>query len=50
MTVPEQTRERTPEPSTNQTPRLVLTWLVVTVPLAYGLYQTIRAVVPLFTG
>lgn len=34
----------------NQLPRLVLTWLVVGVPLVYGLSQTVRGVVPLFTG
>ncbi|WP_275002626.1 MFS transporter small subunit [Promicromonospora iranensis] len=52
--MPEQTPERTgqpvPEPTSNQVPRLVVTWLVVTVPLAYGLFQTIKSVVPLFTG
>jgi hypothetical protein len=42
--------EQTPEQSSNQVPRLVVTWLVVTVPLAYGLFQTIRSVIPLFTG
>ncbi|MCP2262893.1 hypothetical protein ACFQHV_19100 [Promicromonospora thailandica] len=34
----------------NQVPRLVVTWLVVTVPLAYGLFETIRGVIPLFTS
>jgi hypothetical protein len=52
--MPEQTAERTaqptPEPTSNQVPRLVVTWLVVTVPLAYGLFQTIRSVIPLFAG
>jgi hypothetical protein len=52
--MPEQTTERTgrpaPEPTSNQVPRLVVTWLVVTVPLVYGLFQTIKGVVPLFTG
>jgi hypothetical protein len=42
--------EQTPEQSSNQVPRLVVTWLVVTVPLAYGLFQTIRSVIPLFAG
>ncbi len=46
----EQTQEPTPERPANQVPRLVLTWLVVTVPLAYGLFQTVRSVIPLFTG
>ncbi|MFI8524688.1 hypothetical protein ACIGB8_09585 [Promicromonospora sukumoe] len=46
----EQTQEPTSEQAPNQTLRLVLTWLVVTVPLAYGLFQTVRSVIPLFTG
>ncbi|MEV0891183.1 hypothetical protein [Promicromonospora sp. MEB111] len=46
----EQTQERDPEQPPNQVPRLVATWLVVTVPLAYGLFQTVRSVIPLFTG
>lgn len=46
----EQTPEQTPRQTSNQVPRLVVTWLVVTVPLAYGLFQTIRSVIPLFTG
>jgi hypothetical protein len=50
--MPEQTLEPdvSPRPTSNQIPRLVVTWLVVTVPLAYGLFQTIRSVIPLFTG
>jgi len=52
--MPEQTTEQAerpaPEPTSNQVPRLVVTWLVVTLPLAYGLFQTIRSVIPLFTG
>jgi hypothetical protein len=48
--MPEQTPGRNPEPTSNQVPRLVVTWLVVTVPLAYGLFQTVLGVVPLFTG
>ncbi|WP_369371573.1 hypothetical protein AB1046_22880 [Promicromonospora sp. Populi] len=42
--------EQTPERTSNQVPRLIVTWAVVTVPLAYGLFQTIRSVIPLFTG
>jgi hypothetical protein len=34
----------------NQTPRLVISWLVVGVPIAYALYQTIKSVLPLFGG
>jgi hypothetical protein len=54
--MPEQTLEpgASPEPTAgqtpNQVPRLVITWLVVTVPLAYGLFQTVRSVIPLFTS
>ena len=50
MTMPEQIAEQPPEPTSNQLPRLIVTWLVVTVPLAYGLFQTIRSVIPLFTS
>jgi hypothetical protein len=46
----QQTGQPTPEPTSNQGPRLVITWLVVTVPLAYGLFQTVRSVIPLFTS
>ena len=48
--------EQIPQPSEtsdqigNQAPRLVVTWLVVTVPLAYGLFETVRGIIPLFTG
>ena len=48
--MPEQITEQPPRPTSNQAPRLVVTWLVVTVPLAYGLFQTIRGVIPLFTS
>ena len=52
MTMPEQTPEpgSRPEQSSNQVGRLVVTWLVVTIPLAYGLFQTVRSVIPLFAG
>ena len=50
MTMAEQTPEPAQRPTSNQVPRLVLTWAVVTVPLAYGLVQTVRSVIPLFTG
>ena len=36
--------------SGTQTPRLVISWLVVGIPLAYGLYMTIKSVLPLFGG
>lgn len=52
--MPEQTTGQAerpaPEPTSNQTARLVVTWLVMTVPLAYGLFQTIKGVIPLFAG
>jgi hypothetical protein len=34
----------------NQPARLAISWLVVAVPIAYGLYQTINAIAPLFGG
>lgn len=48
--MPEQPLQETPRPTSNQVPRLIVTWLVATVPLAYGLFQTIRSVIPLFAG
>jgi hypothetical protein len=33
-----------------QTARLVISWLVVGIPLLYGLYMTIKSVLPLFGG
>lgn len=39
-----------PEAVANQTPRLVVSWLIVGLPLAYGLYQTISKTLPLFGG
>jgi hypothetical protein len=46
----EQTPEPAARPTSNQVPRLIVTWAVVTVPLAYGLFQTVRSVIPLFAG
>ena len=34
----------------SQTPRLMVSWLIVGVPLAYGIYQTISKTLPLFGG
>lgn len=34
----------------SKTPRLVVSWLIVGVPLAYGIYQTISRTLPLFGG
>lgn len=28
--------------------RLILSWLIVGIPLAYGIYETIESVLPLF--
>ncbi len=39
-----------PEAGATQTPRLVVSWLIVGLPLAYGLYQTISKTLPLFGG
>ena len=40
-----------PQPQTqNQTPRLVISWLVVGIPIVYALYQTIKSILPLFGG
>jgi hypothetical protein len=41
--------EPTPEPTAAST-RLVIAWLVVGIPLVYGLYMTIKSVLPLFGG
>lgn len=45
--MPEATGARTPA---KQQPRLVASWLIVGIPLAYGLFQTIRSILPLFGG
>ncbi len=37
-------------PAASYTPRLVASWLVVGVPLAYGIVQTVRNILPLFGG
>ena len=41
------------EPTTSSgtpTARLIVSWFVVGVPLVYGLYMTIKSVLPLFGG
>ncbi|MGI8722925.1 MAG: MFS transporter small subunit [Geodermatophilaceae bacterium] len=38
------------EPVGSQTPRLVVSWLIVGLPLVYGVYQTISKTLPLFGG
>lgn len=35
-------------PATGTLPRLIVSWLVVGVPLAYGVVETVRAILPLF--
>jgi hypothetical protein len=34
----------------HQFARLVMSWLVVGIPICYGLYQTIKLILPLFGG
>ncbi|MFC4857646.1 MFS transporter small subunit [Actinophytocola glycyrrhizae] len=41
--------ETEPE-TTDQTARLVISWLVVGIPIVYALYQTVRSILPLFGG
>ncbi len=36
--------------SQNYTPRLVASWLIVGIPLVYGIFQTVRNIIPLFGG
>lgn len=36
--------------STGHTPRLVTSWLIVGIPLVYGVFQAIRSILPLFGG
>ncbi len=44
----EQTADRETAPA--QTARLVVSWLIVGAPLAWGVYQTISKTLPLFGG
>ena len=37
-------------PDSTQTTRLAISWLVVGIPIVYGLYMTIKSVLPLFGG
>lgn len=34
----------------SQSPRLVLSWAIVGIPLVYGIVQTIKGILPLFGG
>ena len=36
--------------ASSYTPRLVASWLIVGIPLAYGIFQTVRNIIPLFGG
>lgn len=38
------------QPSGGQVPRLVLSWLVVGVPLIYGIVKAVESTLPLFGG
>lgn len=42
--------EATSHPAQSYTGRLVVSWTVVLIPLAYGLYNSAKAVAQLFTG
>ncbi len=37
-------------PPAGQTARLVVSWLIVLTPLAYGVFQTVKSILPLFGG
>ncbi|WP_274380484.1 MFS transporter small subunit [Nocardioides cavernaquae] len=39
-----------PAHTTNHTPRIAASWALVSVPLAYGLYNAVKAAAQLFTG
>ena len=47
MTAP---RTITPQPSSGLAARLVIAWTVVGVPLAYGIFETAKKAMALFTG
>jgi hypothetical protein len=36
--------------TTSYAPRIIASWLVVGVPLAYGLFQTVQNALHIFTG
>jgi len=38
------------EAAGSQTPRLVVSWLIVGLPLVYGIYQTVSKTLPFFGG
>jgi hypothetical protein len=40
----------TRQPTHTPTALIAFAWTLVGVPLAYGLYNTVRAAIPLFTG
>lgn len=37
-------------PATDQRPVIAIAWLIVGIPLAYGLYHAVSAALQLFTG
>ncbi|WP_165958721.1 hypothetical protein [Actinomadura sp. KC345] len=49
MTHPEPAPEPESAPTTSPA-RLTIAWLIVGIPLAYGLIETVRASLPLFGG
>ncbi|GGO86079.1 hypothetical protein GCM10011584_07570 [Nocardioides phosphati] len=36
--------------SANQTPRVIVSWAIVGIPLAYGFVQTLKNALHIFTG
>lgn len=36
--------------SISHTPRLAVSWLIVGIPLVYGVFQAVRSILPLFGG
>ena len=38
------------KPSRNDTPQLVGSWLIVGIPLAYGVFNAVKAALQLFNG
>jgi hypothetical protein len=38
------------EAAVNHTPRIIVSWLIVATPLAYGFIQTLKNALHIFTG
>lgn len=49
-TPPRDAQHTTTTPARNQAPLVAGAWAVVAVPLAYGLYNAVKAATQLFTG